>query len=276
MTMKSGEECVIQFRVEPIDVEDFKSARRLLGSVVPDIEKVPDATLEEVEVFPYYMTLAHGKPWLEVGDEAAVISLRSLGRILSRGCVADNSVAVVETYVAPKLESFLASTDKRVKPFQGHVEKILSNITQLKQLPLFISHVDLNKMNIHLYEDGRVAEIVDWEGATKFPFGMGLCRIHHLAGDFANGKFNVPDGFEAAEREFWSELLANTPVAVQKILKNNPEAVQMSLIAGMLIEDLDSENFNKVALNALPKLLTYRIPALRRAGEAPYKEPESK
>ena len=105
---------------------------------------------------------------------------------------------------------------------------------------------------------------------------MGLCRIHHIAGQWTDGEFHAPDAFEAAERAFWGELLNNIPADAQTSLKKSPEAVRLSVMAGALVEDLNSESFNKVALDALPKLLTHRTPALRRAGEAPRVEHESK
>lgn len=125
-------------------------------------------------------------------------------------------------------------------------------------------------MNILVHEDWQVSGIVDWEGASQLPFGMGFCRIHGLAGYFMRSEFIMPDDFEDAERSFWSEVFEGVPMAVRRTLKSELQAVQTSVVMGTLLENLDPEHgFNKAALKALPRFLTYRIPALR-GKEPPY------
>ncbi|KAI9814358.1 MAG: hypothetical protein M1826_002270 [Phylliscum demangeonii] len=74
------------------------------------------------------------------------------------------------------------------------------------------------------------------------------------------------------ERGFWEELVGHAPAIVQPTLKEQPEAVQISVLIGTVLDALDTGvpgQFNPVVLRAFPKLLTYRIPALRGA-DPPY------
>jgi len=153
---------------------------------------------------------------------------------------------------------------RRISPFE-------KTFDQLKILPLFISHADLNHVNILVQEDGEVSGIVDWELSSDLPFGMGCCRIHDLVGRFTGGEFRMPEGFEDAERGFWEVILDGIPADIRRVLDANLHAVQMSVHIGTLLDTLDiqSDGFNPAGLKALPKFLTYQIPALR-GQEPPY------
>ena len=100
---------------------------------------------------------------------------------------------------------------------------------------------------------------------------MGCCRIHDLAERFTNGEFRMPEGFEDAERGFWEAILDGIPTDIRRVLDANLHAVQTSIHVGTLLHtlDLQSDSFNPAALKALPKFLTYQIPALR-GQEPPY------
>lgn len=51
MTLQNGEELVIQFRPEPLDLEPFEVARRVLGLVVQEIELLQDEELEGGDIW---------------------------------------------------------------------------------------------------------------------------------------------------------------------------------------------------------------------------------
>jgi len=132
---------------------------------------------------------------------------KSLGRILSRGFVAYDSTAVVEGAIVPRLKKLQsAMTDEtdwprtsQIKIFREDIQRLLNNSGQLKILPLFISHADLNHVNILVQEVGEVSGIFDWELSSDLPFGMGCCRIHDLVGRFTGGELRKLEGFEDAE-----------------------------------------------------------------------------
>jgi len=283
VTLESGQKIIVQLRVEPLDIDIFRRARQALGDVVPDIAKIRDEALERQEIWPYYMTFIPGRTWLRSAAFCSralnVTCAKSLGRILSRGFVAYDSTAVVEGTIVPRLrmlQSAMIDEENRpranqIKPFREDIQRLLDNSDQLKILPLFISHADLNHVNILVREDGEVSGIVDWELSSDLPFGMGCRRIHNLAGRFTGGEFHMPEGFEDAERGFWEAILDGIPTDVRQVLDANLHAVQMSVHIGTLLGTLDiqSESFNPAGLKALPKFLTYRIPALR-GQEPPY------
>jgi hypothetical protein len=266
VTLAGGDKAIVQFRVVPLDIDIFHRARQALGDVVPEIERIRDESLEREEVWPYYMNLMPGRIWRRSAafsnPALSVVCAKSLGRILSRGFVSYDSTAVVEGSIVPRLKMIQsAMTDKENE----------TRADQIKNLPLFISHADLNHINILVQEDGEVSGIVDWELSSDLPFGMGFSRIHDLAGRFTNGEFRMPEGFEEAERGFWEAVFDGVRPDVRRVLDANLDAVQTSVHIGTLLFtlDLEGDTFNPAALKALPKFLTYRIPALR-GQEPPY------
>lgn len=278
VTLQDSKEVVIQFRPEPLDIEPFKMARQALGPVVPDIELLKDEELEREHIWTYCMNRIPGKVWLEGirgrGPKVLVTINKSLGKILSRGYVEGNSADVVESTLRPHLEMLVSSQRSEVQPFREVAREFLGKIDQLKRLPLFISHFDLNQVNILIDENCQVSGIVDWELSSPLPFGMGLGRIHTLAGEFSERKFYMPEEFEESERGFWEEIFKGVPADIRKVLDANLEAVQTSVLLGTLLGDFELEDgkltgCNPVAVAALPKFLSYRIPFLR-GSDPPY------
>jgi len=149
---------------------------------------------------------------------------------------------------------------------------MLQRIDQLKVLPLFLSHFDLNEVNILVDDECNVSGIIDWELANILPFGMGFSRIHTLAGEFSEGKFYMPPEFEDAERGFWQEIFAGVPINIRKVVEANLELINFAVKLGMLLNafQLDdggkSVGVNPVVVEVLPKFLSYRIPQLRGPG----------
>jgi hypothetical protein len=110
-------------------------------------------------------------------------------------------------------------------------------------------------------DSGQVSGIVDWELSKSLPFGVGLSRVHDLAGRYQNRMFHMPKEFE--ETEFWEELFDGIPTGVKRTLLNNLEGIEIAVRVGTLLDTLDQEKtLNQAALNSLPLLPTYRIPAL--------------
>lgn len=56
VTLQNGEEVVIQFRPEVMDLEPFRIAREALGPVVPDIALLEDEELALNSIWAYRMT----------------------------------------------------------------------------------------------------------------------------------------------------------------------------------------------------------------------------
>ncbi len=271
VTLGTGVEVVVQFRYEPLDIEPFKRARAAMGDLVPTIEMLKDEEVEAADLWPVYMSLIPGVPWVRRserwGPQLNIKVARSLGKALSLCLVPGSSADVVNDSVVPRLRELLSSNENEIIPFSGCIHSLIDDAHQLDKLPLFISHFDLNDMNIMVLETGEMSGIVDWElSPPPTPFGMGCHRIHDLAGAFHDGKFCERDEYQDMERGFWEEIIAGSPNAFRKTLEDNPEAIQTSFMIGTILHILERDTdggFHKVSLAALPKFITYRIPALR-------------
>ncbi|KAI4179335.1 MAG: hypothetical protein LQ346_007221 [Caloplaca aetnensis] len=280
VTLQNGEEVVIQFRPEPLDPEPFALARRSLGDAVPEVHVVEDEDLARCQISVYCMTCVPGQTWLRGArgktSETLGITLRSLARLLAKGAIipADSSKQVVESQLRPHLALILSSDDAHVRPFHHVAQDLLGKLDRLSLQPLFVSHFDLNDVNIMVDTDCQVTGIVDWELSTPLPFGMGLCRIHTLAGEYAEQKFYMPPHFEEVEREFWQEIDHHIPDHVRSRFHADPEATQIAVTLGTLLDafQLDEGKIgpcNPVVIESLPTLLTYRIPLIR-GSSSPY------
>lgn len=272
VTLQNGEEVIIQFRPESMDIEPLKIARKALGPVVPDIELLNDEELEREGIWAYRMTRIPGQTWFEgtrgKGPNVVTTINKSLGRILSKGYVKGGSDAVVDSKLRPHLKLLLFSDDEQIRPFKDLATDLLGKLDQLKKLPLFISHFDLNEMNIMVDESCEVSGIIDWEFSSPLPFGMGFSRIHTLAGEFSERKFRMPHNFDESERGFWEEIFNGVPADIRKILDANLDVVQTAVVLGTQLGTFELEGgrigpCNAVSVEALPKFLSYRIPFLR-------------
>jgi hypothetical protein len=278
VTLQTGDEVVIQFRPEVLDIEPLKIARTVLESVVPDIGLLEDEELEQNKIWAYWITHCPGKTWFEGirgKDTTAAITInRSLGRILSCGRVEGKSSLILEYRIRPYLQLLLASQDDQICNFHGVAHDLLNKLEQLAFLPPFISYFDLNEVNILISKDCEVTGIIDWELSVCLPFGMGFSRTHTLAGEYSAGKFHVPPEFEDAERGFWQEIYDGVSADTRKIIDSNIDAIQTAVTLGTLLNvfQLDKRNigpYSTVVINALPKLLNYLV-SLVRVSDSPY------
>ncbi|KAH6842274.1 hypothetical protein B0I37DRAFT_435629 [Chaetomium sp. MPI-CAGE-AT-0009] len=268
VTLADGREAVIQFRTEKLDLDAFKVAKGALGQV-----------LENEGVWAYSLERLPGKMWVYgvagKGAEGRIAVNRSLGRILSKGCLADSSGEAVSTKVRPHLEAILASPLDEVATYRPLLQGFLDKLNDISKLPLWVSHYDLNDVNVLTDESCQVTGLIDWELSTPKPFAVGLGRIHTLAGEYTGGGFWIPDEFGVAERAFWNELFVGMSQKTRGILEKNIGLVQDAVILGTLLDTFFWEDgkvgCGEVSMKALPKFLTYRIPHVR-GDEPPYKE----
>lgn len=168
----------------------------------------------------------------------------------------------------------MASSEDDVKPYQHQLQSFVDKLEQLKELPLWVAHYDLNEVDVLIDEDCNVTGLVDWELSTPLPFGICFGRIHTYAGAYSGGEFCIPEEFEDAERAFWHELFDGMPTEIHRKLKGEMNLVQDAVILGTLLDCFAFENgkviVGQVAKRALPKLLTYQIPFIRGQGP-PYR-----
>ncbi|KAF7510397.1 hypothetical protein GJ744_006676 [Endocarpon pusillum] len=99
----------------------------------------------------------------------------------------------------------------RSSRFGRSLENSSARLTDERDSPLFISHFDLNQVNILIDENYQVSGIVDWELSSLLPFAMGLSRIHTLAGEISELEFYTADEFEKSERDSGKRSLQMSP-----------------------------------------------------------------
>lgn len=268
--LKSGTEVVVQFRYEPLDIAPFERAYKLLGDLVPKVELLNNDELQAEDIWPVIMNCIPGDTWLVRSDrwdpKLNIVFARSLGRALSHCYVEGDSPQVVRDTVRPRLEKLLASQQEEIQPFRHVIQDLFNNVHQLEKLPLFQSHLDLNEMNVMVLDNGELSGILDWElSPPPTPFGMGCHRLHTIAGQINSGVYSERENYREMESAFWEAIVGGAPEEMRKTLEDNPEAVQTSFMIGTTLDCLETETegqFNRVVLKALPKWLTYRIPAL--------------
>ncbi|KAJ0117761.1 hypothetical protein J7T55_001961 [Diaporthe amygdali] len=271
VTLADARQVVVQFRTEPLDVDAFRIAKSALGSFVPDARALKSQELEKVGAWAYSFPRMPGKMWHQgiAGRGAAgrVAVNKSLGRVFSKGCLAEDSNEAVEKTIRPHLDAILASPLEEILPFKGVLQGFANKLDELAQLPLWVAHYDLNDVNVLIDEHCEVTALIDWELSSPLPFGAGFGRIHTLAGEFTEGEFWMPDEFEDAERGFWKELFDGMPRDIGEMLEKRIGLVQRAVTLGTLLDCFFLDNgkvgCSQVTLKALPKFLTYQIPLIR-------------
>lgn len=277
LTLADGRDIVQQFRTEPLDLDAFKVAKGALGSVVPDVGALESDELLTERVWAYSLSRLAGKMWVHgiagKGAEGRIVINKSLGGVLSKGCLANSSGDAIDSKIRPHLEAILASPLEEIVPYRQIIQGYLDKLEQFKTLPLWVTHYDLNEVNVLIDEECQVTGLIDWELSTPQPFGVGLGRIHTIAGEYTGGEFWMPPEFEDAERAFWNELFDGMPAGTRAILEKEMDLVQDAVILGTLLNCFFFEEgkvgTGGVALKALPQFLTYRIPFIR-GNDPPY------
>ncbi|KAJ5746483.1 hypothetical protein N7520_011665 [Penicillium odoratum] len=271
LVLADGREVVQQFRTEPLDLDAFKIAKKDFDPVVPDSIALEDEDLVSEGVKAYSFTRLYGKMWLHgiagKGAKGRIAINKSLGRALSKGCLDNSSDEAVKIRVRSHLETLLASPLEDVNPYRHQLQGFHDKLEQLKQLPLWVAHYDLNEVNVLIDEECSITGLIDWELSTPLPFGVSFGRIHTYAGEYTGGELWVPDEFVDAERAFWNELFKGMPAETRDKLEKQLDLVQDAVILETLLYCLSFEQgkvvIGSVSKTALPKPLTYRIPFVR-------------
>lgn len=193
VTLADGREVVVQFRTEPLDIGAFEIAKGALGSFVPDAEALSSEELESAGAWAYSLARMPGQMWLRgvagKGAEGRIAINKSLGRVFSKGFLADDSNEAVETKLRPHLDAILASPLEDILPYKETLESFAKRLDEFAQLPLWVAHYDLNDVNVLIDENCEVTSLIDWELSTPLPFGAGFGRIHTIAGEYTGGEF---------------------------------------------------------------------------------------
>ncbi|GAM89463.1 hypothetical protein ANO11243_075010 [Dothideomycetidae sp. 11243] len=278
--LQDGKELVVQFRPEPLDLAPFELARKTLGELVPEIRRIFDEELDQLRFWVYFLTMIPGQTWLATEksheEDITPALVHSLACVLAKCWLNNDSTAVVDNQLRQHLHLIQTSDDPEIRPFSDTARDLFDKLDSLKALPLFLSHCDLNAMNIMVENDRlQVSGLIDWEYSTPLPFGVGLARILTLIGEFRYGEFHMEDDFEDVERTFWDLLLAKVPESTRTLCLERPELLQTAMTLGTLFDTFQLYEgklglYNPVAVRALPKLLSYRVPLIRMPEAPPF------
>lgn len=279
VTLKDAREFAIQFRTEELDIDAFRIAKSALGDLVPDTGRLESEQLRSEGIWAYSLTRMPGMIWQHgvtgKGADGRISVNKSLGRVFSKGYLAQNSSGFINHTVRPHLSAILASGLEEIIPYKELLQDFADRLEDLAQLPLWVAHYDLNDVNVLIDGSCNVTALIDWESSSPLPFGVGFGRIHTLAGEYTGGEFWVPEEFEEAERGVWKNLLDGVPENVRMLLEQRKRLIQDAVMLGTLLDCFFLDNgkvgFSQIALKTLPKFLTYQIPLLRVA-RPPYEK----
>lgn len=284
MALKNGREYAVQFRPEELDLDTFRTARKALGEVVPEAGVLEDDELKEHGIHAYWMTRIPGRIWLRgvagKGDAGRVSICKSLGQVFSEGFLDPasspglSSEEAVDKTIRPHLEAILASELTKLDPFKNAIQILLDKLDDIKSLPLWIAHFDINEVNVLVDDNCHVTGIIDWELSRPLPFGVGFGRIHTIAGEFNEGKFYMPACFVEAEKAFWHAVLGGMGAERRELLEGMADVVQLAVLVGTVCSTVSLEGgklcIHEVSLGSLEKFLSYRVPMVRGEDEPPY------
>jgi hypothetical protein len=282
VALADGRDVVVQFRTTPVNLDSFKVARAALGDIVPESRALASKRLRDEGAWAYASTFMPGVPWnegLRLQDPECHTALAvSLGRVFSQGSCADHKVNAALTTLRRRLNLLLTSQVPEIVPHRYLVQTFIDRLEEFAQLPMWIAHYDLNTRNVLVDDDCFVVGLIDWELSEPLPFGAGFGCIHKVGGSFGTDdheEFQYNDCFVMAERGFWDALFINLPTTYYEWVQKHIKLVQDAVILGTLINCVfyladGGVDCNGPYLRALPQLLTYRIPQIRRDDEPPY------
>lgn len=120
VTLVDDNETVIQFRTERLDTDAFVTAKGALGTYVRDVRALHDEELENAGAWAFSFTLMPGKMWHQgmdgKGDTGLIAINTSLGRVFSKGYLADSSSEAVSDKISPHLDAIFASPLEEIAP----------------------------------------------------------------------------------------------------------------------------------------------------------------
>lgn len=231
---------------------------------MPDVIELPDDELLEEGVWAYCYNRLPGKMWAYSSagrtEHGRVTVNAALGSAFSKGFVAEDSAYAMEATLRPRIETVIESPTTEIEPYKRMLQQFLDRSKDFHALPLWVAHHGLNEISVLLDEQCHITGIVGWNLSSPLPFGVGFACIHKIIGDETAAS-------EQAERAFWKALFGGMDAVPRSGLEGNIGLVQDAVILGTLLDCFRVEGGEVVVdaadLQALPKLLRYRIPLLR-------------
>lgn len=153
VALKNGEKFIVQFKDNDIDVTFVALARSMLGSLVPLV----DVVRTSLSHFAYLQTYIDGSRLLEedrrgkVSDEQNISLSLQLGALISKCTLPESSAAIVDSFIIPRLVYIRQRSDSLPDKLREFLERLLPLAPGLKDLPLCLTHIDLNSANVSMF-----------------------------------------------------------------------------------------------------------------------------
>ncbi|KAF3935953.1 hypothetical protein ABW19_dt0203705 [Dactylella cylindrospora] len=233
VTLKDDTKWVVQLRDNEVDITKTALARAKLGTLVPEIHRVPS----KLAFFGYIQSYVPGEIWAirtdyeKLSDQEQTGIAESLAGMLARMSINESSSGMTQHFIRSRLQHVV---DRLIKhDVEGVREKMLGLIDKLHTLdclPLALIHEDINEMNVILNEKNEIAGLIDWEAASILPLGTNLWAIRRLAFRNVQGiEFELPYT-EAMVAAWWRGFTACLP----QDLQNQPGLVQGLITAAQV------------------------------------------
>ncbi|KAI0069766.1 hypothetical protein K474DRAFT_992134 [Panus rudis PR-1116 ss-1] len=214
--MEDGSEWVVQLRDNEIDTTKVALAHAKLGAVVP----LTYRTAPSKAYFAFIAPFVPGTVWInkdKLSTDVMVSIATQIGRLLALCALGESSVAMIDSYVVPRLQQILSRElgDQPHEPFQHKIKQLMAQAADTKILPLALIHEDVNSMNIILNDSNDIAALIDWEAASLLPLGTNGWCIRMLSTVNRQRIDYETENTIPMARGFWRGFTANLPVALQ-------------------------------------------------------------
>jgi hypothetical protein len=107
-----------------------------------------------------------------------------------------------EWKISPRVDAIVKKLYK-----ESGIAKLSTNEDVVSQMPIVLTHVDLNTCNILSDSNGHITKIVDWVEAENQPFGMSLFRVEGFLGGLTNCGYDYHPEHNELREHFWDCVL---------------------------------------------------------------------
>ncbi|KZS95645.1 hypothetical protein SISNIDRAFT_473631 [Sistotremastrum niveocremeum HHB9708] len=220
--LEDGSIVIVQLRDNEIDLSKVALARSMLGDVVPRMNAAPT----EYALFAYVADFLPGTMWIDLEDERELdvqiahdsMIATQVADLIVKCNLGIGSAGIVDTYITPRLAHILKKYNSLPPPLRTRMEGMLHNLDELKKLPLALSHIDVNKMNILVDPNSlRVTGLIDWEAAAILPLGMSAWCIRFLTVPIPRRQDKVLEKSWPVTQAFWEAFFAALPPELQSL-----------------------------------------------------------
>jgi hypothetical protein len=116
------------------------------------------------------------------------------------------------------------------KNLTTRIQELLGLADGVKTLPLSLSHIDINAMNIILDESTNIVGLIDWEQAQLLPVGMNAWCIRYLSVPNIGGVDQLAEKSQPMAIAFWQAFTASLPPHLNVFKENVVDSMLIGLV----------------------------------------------